>query len=120
MLTPYKVLKQEAVYQFDPSDILEFTELPRAKREKRGVIYGEEKNVAPFTFELISIKIKKTDPMLVLSEVHRSIKVSHWGFISVDEYFALENIGAELEGEFNRVDFTNQRVKNGKNCVRSL
>ena len=44
--------------------------------------------------------------------------VSHWGFIAVDEYFALENIGAELKGEFNRVDF--HKKGNGQNCMEMI
>ena len=56
------------------------------------------------------------DPSLLLSEAKKTIHVSHWGFISVDEYFALENIGAELKGEFSRVDF--HKTGNGRNCMR--
>jgi len=44
--------------------------------------------------------------------------VSHWGFIAVDEYFELENIGAELKGEFNRVDF--HKKGNGQNCMEMI
>jgi len=120
LLSPYKVLTQNTVYHFEPADILEYTEVPRAKKESRGVKYGDESNTAPFTFELVSIKLKKVDPIMILSEATRQVHVSHWGFLSVDEYFYLENIGAELQGEFNRIDFTDMRTKNGKNCVRML
>ena len=43
--------------------------------------------------------------MLILNEATKTVTVSHWGLIAVDEYFVLENIGAELKGEVNRVDF---------------
>jgi len=46
------------------------------------------------------------------------VHVSHWGFLSVDEFFALENYGAKLKGEFNRVDFLNK--DNAKNCMREI
>lgn len=44
--------------------------------------------------------------------------MSHWGFIGVDDYFELENIGAELKGEFNRVDF--HKKGNGLNCMEMI
>jgi len=72
----------------------------------RGVKYGPIRNTAPFEFDLISLRLKMPNPQLLLTKASKSIHVSHWGFIGIDEYFALENVGAELEGEFSRVDFT--------------
>ena len=54
----------------------------------------------------------------MLDEARKTVHVSHWGFVSIDEYFAVVNIGAELKGEFNRVDF--HKRNNGKNCMRQL
>ena len=61
--------------------------------------------MSAFSFDLVSLLFKMADPSLILTEASKTIHVSHWGFISVDEYFSLENIGAKLKGEFNRVDF---------------
>lgn len=58
------------------------------------------------------------DPQLLLQEASKSVHVSHWGFIGVDEYFAIENVGAALEGEFNRVDFGKR--EGAKNCMRAI
>jgi len=54
---------------------------------------------------LIRILFKQPTPELILGEALKTIHVSHWGFVAIDEYFLLENVGAELKGEFNRVDF---------------
>ena len=36
----------------------------------------------------------------------------------MDEYFDLQNIGAELIGGFNRIDF--HASTNGQNCVKQI
>ena len=59
---------------------------------------------------------KKPEPELLLTEATKTVHVSHWGFIGVDEYFQLENIGAKLRGEFNRLDYG--RSGNAKNCLK--
>ena len=86
--------------------IEEFSEAELATKSEKGVQYGSYKHVAPFSFDQVSLLIKLVEPQLVLSEASKTVHVSHWGFISIDEYFLLENIGAELKGEFNRYDFS--------------
>lgn len=48
----------------------------------------------------------------------RKIDISHWGNIALAEWFDLRNIGADLLGQFSRIDADQQRY--GKNCVNSL
>lgn len=44
--------------------------------------------------------------------------VSHWGSIAIDEYFYIKNIGANLKGEFSRVDY--ERPQYGLNCLSRI
>jgi oligosaccharyltransferase complex subunit alpha (ribophorin I) len=37
--------------------------------------------------------------------VKKTIEVSHWGNILVDEYYELFNEAAGIKGEFGRVDY---------------
>lgn len=101
-----------------PGDIESFRETENVKRTEKGVRYGPYKYMEPFSFDLVSILFKFTSPQLICSEASKTIHVSHWGYISVDEYFALENIGAELKGEFSRVDF--HARGNGQNCMQQI
>jgi len=94
LLSPYRVLHQETVYLYQRADILDFTEAPEATKESRGVRYGSLHNTAPFSFDLVYLQLKMPQPLLILSEASKTVHVSHWGFVSVDEFFALENIGA--------------------------
>ena len=118
LLSPYRVMEQETVYIFPKEDILDYTKQPEANWDRRGIKYGPLRNMQPFSFDLISLHLKMPNPQLILGEARKTIHVSHWGFISVDEYFALENVGAKLKGEFSRVDFTKR--DNAKNCMRQI
>lgn len=66
----------------------------------------------------MSLLIRSVGPQLILTEATKSVRVSHWGFLAVDDYYALENIGAKLKGEFSRVDF--HKKQNGMNCMRQI
>ena len=74
--------------------------------------------MSPFSFDLINLLFKMADPQLILKESSKTLLVSHWGFISVDEYFNMENIGAQLKGEFNRIDF--HKTGNAQNCMEMI
>lgn len=85
--------------------IIMFQETESVKQVKEGIRYGPFKQLKPFSFDLIRLLFEYTDPQLVLIEGSKTITVSHWGNINVDEYFKLENIGAKLKGEFSRVEY---------------
>ena len=108
LLSPYQVVQQESIYHFRREDIIHYTDIADARTEPRGIKYGPMWNVEPFKFDLIHLILLMPEPHMLLSEASKSVHVSHWGFISVDEYFMMENVGAQLEGEFSRVDFTKQ------------
>ena len=118
LLSPYRIVEQQTEYMFPVNEIVDYTKTDISSKFNRGVRYGPYKHMAPFAFDLVSLLFKMADPSLILSEAQKTVHVSHWGFISVDEYFALENIGAKLKGEFNRVDF--HKRDNGKNCMRQI
>jgi len=118
MLSPYQVQSQTVLYGFPPGDLEEFTLMDFARKVEKGVRYGPYKHIAPFSFDLVSVLFKSVQPLLILGEASKTVHVSHWGLIAVDEYFALENIGAQLKGEFNRIDFHNKG--SGQNCMRQI
>ena len=95
-----------------------FTEREGSKVTDRGVRYGPYQHVKPYSFDLIQLLFKSPEPQLILTRASKAVHVSHWGFIGVDEYFQLENIGAHLKGEFNRVDF--HKKGNGRNCMEMI
>jgi oligosaccharyltransferase complex subunit alpha (ribophorin I) len=47
--------------------------------------------------------------------------VSHWGSIAVDEYFAIKNEAAGMNGQFSRIDYMPHMNRNhGMHAISSL
>jgi len=58
--------------------------------------------------------------MAILTEATRTIEVSHWGNINVEDHFELFNEGAGVKGEWGRVDFNMYNPNDGKNAIKAL
>lgn len=57
------------------------------------------------TFDYLNVHYTNNGPMAIFTEASRTIEVSHWGNINVEEHFELLNEGAKVKGEWGRVDF---------------
>ena len=118
LLSPYPVLTQLTTYRLEAHRIISFTEAEGTKQVDDGIRYGPYKNMPPFSFEIIRLLFEYLDPLLILSEARKTVTVSQWGNILIDEYFALENVGSKLKGEYSRVDF--EYYRRGDNCLKSI
>ena len=67
--------------------------------------YGPFKNVAPLSWTEVQIYARYNNPMPMFEAASRTITVSNWGYVAVDEKFEAVNSGATLKGEFGRIDF---------------
>ena len=76
-----------------------------AEKKSKSLKYGPYKDVAPFSFEEVMVHLRFYSPLVLFTEVKRTIEISHWGNILVDEYYNLFNEGAGIKGEFGRVDY---------------
>jgi len=83
--------------------------------------YGPYSDIAPVTFEQISLMFTFMYPLPTFTKANRDIFVSHWGSIAIDEYFAIFNAGAGINGQFSRVDYQPHINPNqGANAISSL
>ena len=86
-----------------------------------GIIYGPYENVSPVSFEQIEIMYTYAYPLPYFKKATRDIFVSHWGQISIDEYFDIFNEAAGINGQFSRVDYMPHINPNhGQNAINSL
>ncbi len=90
------------------------------EKTSKSVRYGPYKDVKPMTYESMRIHWRMPYPMPIFTDVWRKIEVSHWGNIAVEEHFDLFNEGAELSGEFGRVDFNMYHPNSGQNALKAL
>lgn len=66
------------------------------------------------------IHYRSNQPLIIFTQAARTIEISHWGNILVDEYFEIFNEAAGIKGEFGRVDY-NQYDPNAANyAIKSL
>lgn len=83
--------------------------------------YGPYKNVAPVSFEQLTVMYTFPYPLPTFTEAKRDIFVSHWGSIAVDEYYNMFNGAAGIDGQFSRVDYMPHINPNhGANAINNL
>jgi oligosaccharyltransferase complex subunit alpha (ribophorin I) len=90
---------------------------PTAKSDST-ITYGPYENVKPFEQNELNVHFENNAPFLNVNNLQRSIEVSHWGNIAVEETIDLYHSGAKLKGPFSRFDY--MRRQGGQNSVKSV
>ena len=67
----------------------------------------------------MKIHYENNSPFLSISSITRTIEVSHWGNIAVEETIDLRHTGAFLKGPFSRYDYQRQS-DSGISSVKSF
>ncbi|CAB0009570.1 unnamed protein product [Nesidiocoris tenuis] len=75
--------------------------------------------VAAFSVEPMTVHYENNNPFLKISRIERTIEVSHWGNIAIEETIDLEHTGAVLKGPFSRYDFQRE-MQSGLSSVKSF
>jgi len=63
---------------------------------------------------------QNNNPFVVFKEASKTVEVSHWGNIAIEEKYLIKNEGALLDGEYSRVDFNQYTKDAGKSALQSL
>ncbi len=92
------------------SQIISYTPYEKSDDQSKAVKYGPYKDVESFTSHPISVHATYNHPIPIFKNVTRTITVSHWDNIQVDEYYELNNEVATLVGEFGRVDYNEMKT----------
>lgn len=64
------------------------------------------------------VHFENNNPFLVVTSLSRTIEVSMWGNIAVEEVVDIRHSGAKLDGAFSRYEF--QRENSGIASVKSF
>jgi len=103
-----------------PANSIESYTKNQATTSTNSVTYGPFRDVQPFINEKMQVHFRNNLPILMFSKVERTIQISHWGAISVEEYYVLHNEGAAIKGEYGRVDFNDYLPDSGKSALKNL
>lgn len=116
--SPYQTLLQLTTVQLSSNSVESYTKLKPVSHSENTITYGPYNNIAPFTDNKMTVHSENNSPFLSVTQLERSIEVSHWGVISVEEVVDVKHSGAMLKGAFSRYDY--QRDMSGQNSVKSF
>ncbi|CAJ0600819.1 unnamed protein product [Cylicocyclus nassatus] len=100
----YPVEQEKTTVKLGPGKTLSVSQVSPTAQENERVVYGPYKDQPAFNKKPIKIHYENNAPFVVATVVERTIEVSHWGNIAVEEYIELVHKGAELKGPFSRID----------------
>lgn len=110
LYSPYKVTKQTTRIALASKNVESFTKLKPSSQNENVLSFGPYENVAPTSVSELTVHYENNSPFLTVNRLERTIEVSHWGNIAVEERIEIVHDGAKLKGSFSRFDY--QREQN--------
>ena len=97
-----------------------FTPDATVEKKQRFIKYGPFKNIEALSFSELMVHYRHSKPLPIFQDVKKTIEVSHWGNILVDEYYEIFNEAAGIKGEFGRVDYQQWDQNRAQYAIKSL
>uniref|UniRef100_A0A8C4HPV0 Dolichyl-diphosphooligosaccharide--protein glycosyltransferase subunit 1 n=1 Tax=Dicentrarchus labrax TaxID=13489 RepID=A0A8C4HPV0_DICLA len=119
LYSPYPTRSQTTRVRLASKTVESYTKLGNPSKNDEIVEYGPFRDVAPFSEDTMKIHYENNTPFLTISSITRTIEVSHWGNIAVEETIDLRHTGAVLKGPFSRYDYQRQS-DSGISSVKSF
>ncbi len=119
-ISVYPTKTQKLAIQHGAQNVLFYTPDVTADKKSKTIKYGPFKNIEALTFSEVIFHYKLSKPMPIFQEVKKTIEVSHWGNINVDEYYEMFNEAAGIKGEFGRVDYQSWDPSRATYAIKSL
>ncbi|CAA0807036.1 Dolichyl-diphosphooligosaccharide--protein glycosyltransferase subunit 1A [Striga hermonthica] len=119
-LSPYPVKVQSLTVKLPEPKVESYTKLENSKFSGQEIKYGPYENIPPFSYPPIVVHFVNNKPFPVAQELVREIEISHWGNVQITENYNLVHAGAEMTGEFSRLDFQARPHLRGAYGLRNL
>ncbi|XP_059617018.1 dolichyl-diphosphooligosaccharide--protein glycosyltransferase subunit 1 [Phlebotomus argentipes] len=116
--SPYKTLSQKTAVHLASRNIESYTQAKPVSLADTILTYGPYDNIAPFAEDELAVHYENHSPFLTVTRLERTIEVSHWGNIAVEETIDMMHSGAVLKGSFSRYDFQKD-TRSGQSSVKS-
>ncbi|XP_023213915.1 dolichyl-diphosphooligosaccharide--protein glycosyltransferase subunit 1-like, partial [Centruroides sculpturatus] len=116
--SPYPTRIQTTTVTLASTAIESYSKLKPVSHTDNMITYGPYENVAPFSLNKMTVHYENNNPFLTVTNLERSIEVSHWGVISVEEVVDIKHSGSVLKGPFSRYEY--QRDQSGFSSVRNF
>uniref|UniRef100_A0A8C5AB65 Dolichyl-diphosphooligosaccharide--protein glycosyltransferase subunit 1 n=1 Tax=Gadus morhua TaxID=8049 RepID=A0A8C5AB65_GADMO len=119
LFSPYPTRSQTTRVRLSSKTVESYTKLGNPSKSDEVIEYGPFRDVAAFSEDAMKIHYENNSPFLSISSITRTIEVSHWGNIAVEETIDLRHTGAYLKGPFSRYDYQRQS-DSGISSVKSF
>ncbi|XP_060765785.1 dolichyl-diphosphooligosaccharide--protein glycosyltransferase subunit 1 [Neoarius graeffei] len=108
LYSPYLTRSQTTRVRLASKTVESYTKLGNPSKNDEVIEYGPFKDIPAFSQDTMKIHYENNAPFLTISSITRTIEVSHWGNIAVEETIDLRHTGAYLKGPFSRYDYQRQ------------
>lgn len=113
---PYKCKTQTTKVTLSSSNIESYSKLKPVSQSEAVITYGPYSNVEPLSFDEMTVHYENNNPFLVVTKLERTVELSMWGNIAIEETLDVKHAGAKLKGSFSRYEF--QRENSGVSAVK--
>jgi len=114
----YQVTTQSTTLSLPSPNIESYTRYKPATHHDSTVSYGPYGPTPAFSADPMKVHYENNGGFMTITNLERTLEISHWGNIAVEETFDIVHTGAKLKGSFSRYDY--QRDHSENSAVRSI
>nr|XP_033332810.1 dolichyl-diphosphooligosaccharide--protein glycosyltransferase subunit 1 [Megalopta genalis] len=119
LYSPYTIMKLTTTVSLPSRNVESYTKFKPVSQSDSMITYGPYEKLSPFSYEELNIHFENNNKFLTVIKLERSIEISHWGNIAVEEHIDLLHTGALLKGSFSRYDYARE-TKSGQASIQSF
>lgn len=116
---PYAVTKQTTFVGLPSRNIEGYTKIKPVSQTGSAIVYGPFEKQPPYAYEELTIHFENNNKFLSVTRLERTVEISHWGNIAVEEHIDLLHTGALLKGSFSRYEYARES-KSGHPSIHSF
>lgn len=120
LYSPYTVNRQTTTISLPSRNIESYTKtIKPVSQSDSSLTYGPFEKRPPYSRDEFSVHFENNNRFLTVTRLERTIEISHWGNIAVEERIELLHTGALLKGSFSRYEYARES-KSGQASVQSF
>lgn len=119
--SPYKVRQQVATLKVGTSSIESYsTKVKPVENKGTGIQYGPYRDVSPFSVDEMRAHYTNDRPFFIVESVDRTVEISHWGNLAIEEHYEIKHGGAKLVGPFSRYEYAKNPPQTSPSSFRKI
>ncbi|KAG2389090.1 hypothetical protein C9374_014490 [Naegleria lovaniensis] len=119
--SPYKVRHQVTTVKVGTSSIDSYsTKVKPVENKGTGIQYGPYRDVTPFSVDEMRVHYTNDRPFFIVESVDRTVEISHWGNLAIEEHYEIKHGGAKLIGPFSRYEYAKNPPQTSPSSFRKI